>query len=179
MTDRNPYPDMEKARKESEGRVLTFVDQYFLCEYVAIPKNFEIESVLKMRERIGIYDVEGIDRQTVEILALSMRESPIIQIMNNARINVTTCLYLLHIFQETDLIVKDIPNPFRQDYSRLMENIHSKHISFLRGQEASHVNLIVFNIDLMRRKDFGAEALQNCARLEKEFDDINNSEKID
>jgi len=178
LTDNNPYPIAEDSRKEGE-RILTFVDQYFLCEYVAIPKNFEVEYVLKMREKIGIFDIEGVNRKILEVIALSMRETPIIQLMNNARMNVTTGLYLLHIFQECDLIVKDIHNVFRQDYTRIIENIHTGHMLFLRGQETKNVNLIIFNIDLMRRKNFGEDALKKCAEMEKLLDEVTKSEKID
>jgi len=47
MSDFEEYPMGGR-----ENRNLVFVDQYFLCEYVAIPKNFEVESILKMRDRI-------------------------------------------------------------------------------------------------------------------------------
>ena len=174
MTDNNPYP----LQGQSDDRELIYVDQYFLCEYVAIPRNFEIESVLKMRERIGIFDIEGVDRKLLDIIVISMRETPVLQIMNNARLNVTTALYILHIFQKCDIIIKDVSNPFRQDYTRILESLNKGNTIFMRGQETTNLNLIIFNLDLMRRNDFGREALKKCSEMEKYFDKINSEEPL-
>jgi hypothetical protein len=161
-----------------DDRELIHVDQYFLCEFVAIPRNFEIESVLKMRERMGIFDINGVDRKLLNVIIGSMRETPILQIMNNARLNITTALYILHIFQKCGIIIEDVINPFRQNYTQILESLDNKDTLFMRGQETKNLNLVIFNLDLIRRNNFGAEALKKCSQMEKYFDKINSEEQL-
>ena len=179
LTDRNPYPETDF---NVDHREMIYVEQYFLCEYVAIPKNFEIESVLKMRERVGLFDISGVDRKILDIIAMSTRDTPVFQMMNNPRMNITTCLYFLHILDKSGLIVEDIRNPFREDYTNILKTIHDgkgDNYLFMRGQETRHVNLVIFNLDLFRRKDFAKRSLARCEEMENWIEKIKSAPTLD
>jgi len=175
MTDIDHYP----IGGMSDGREMIFVDQYFLCEYVAIPKNFEVESILKMRERLGIFSIEGVDRKNLDLIAFSVRETPVFQMLNNPRMKITTCLYFLHLLEKTGLIAEDITNPFRQNYTRILESLHDGDYLFLRGQETKNLNIIVFNLDQMQRKQVGKQAFKNCMEMEASINKVNSLPSLD
>jgi len=99
--------------------------------------------------------------------------------LNNPRMKITTCLYFLHLLEQTGLIMDDITNPFRQEYTHILKGVHEGDHLFLRGQETKNVNLIIFNLYEMHKQQVGKQAFQNSLKMEEAINKVNSLPSLD
>lgn len=101
-------------------------DNYLICEFVVVPHDFEIESLLTLREQAGIFPFPQIDLAHLRIISASVKYSPVYNMLNNSeKINYRTCLYFLHILYEAGLILETMDSPVRRlfgSYKRMIDN---------------------------------------------------------
>ena len=139
---------------ENDYRELsTYVKDYFLVEFVAIPPDFDIGSFLTLREHVGLFENDQVQLNLIKKIVEGVKYSPVTSLLNNALLTPITGMFLLSVLDELGLIVKAIPNPIRrsqESYKDFIKRYYSRHKEnypvFIRGQDVKRVNLIIINL---------------------------------
>jgi hypothetical protein len=154
------------------------IDNYNICEVVAVPQNFDIKSFLSMREQMGMFKAKNIDSKLLEAVSMAVTCSPIFSSMNNALINPYVFSYFLHILDELGLIIKNYHNPIRKNYRdkpylEFCQRWEEGRYTYIRGQEVKRISFIVINIVQLFSQDVIDEAKKALEDIEKFQTDAN------
>lgn len=108
-------------------------DNYLICEFVVVPHDFEIESLLTLREQAGIFPFQHINLEHLRIISASVKYSPVYNMLNNSeKIDYRTCLYFLHILHEAGLILETVDSPVRRlfgSYERMIDSFTPRNVN--------------------------------------------------
>ena len=163
-----------------EGRELsTYVENYLLTEFVAVPPDFDIESHLSMREHVGIFQVSKLNRNQLILIADSIKSSAIFSSMNNALMNPKHFYFILQLFSELNLIIKKVDNPLRRyksdevylDFAKRWEEERS---TLIRGQDVKRVSFVIINLFHIFQDDVIGETWSTVQEIQKFQEEINS-----
>lgn len=167
--------NMNLDDQHDRAELSIYLEDYLMVEFVAVPPEFDIGNYLTLREHTGIFDNKVMTLDQVIKIAEAIRYSPIVSLMNNALLDVRVGCYLLSILDELGLILKSVHNPLRKDgfgykefLKRYIDNNKEKHVrpTYMRGQEAKRVNIVVVNIFQMMNQNVMDEAIQIAKNMQ-------------
>jgi len=160
------------------------VENYFLVEFVSVPPDFDIGNFLTLREQVGQFDIKGVELNQIKKIADAIRFSPVTSLLNNALLNPVVGFYLLSILDELGLIVKTISNPLRksmEEYKDFVKkynrNMREGYLTYIRGQEAKRVNIVIVNLFQMMNQNVIDESLKIANDIHEYQNKINKKFK--
>jgi len=164
---------LQRAENNDHEERTALVADYFTVEFVAIPPDFDISNYLSLREQIGIFgDFKNVNLDQVRKIADGAKYSPVFSILNNAYLNIESCLYFLYVINELGLVVKSIPNPIRKsalDYKNFLK-FYSKSDGdyvYINGQVTKRINIVIINIFHLMSQAVIGEAMEIAAKMQE------------
>jgi len=150
----------------------SLVENYMTIEFVAIPPDFDIMNYLSLREQANIFSLKHVNLKHLEIIADGVKSSPVFSMLNNIRIEPTTCLYFLKVIHELGLVLKTLHNPIRSNIDHVLQHLDKMGKSkydevFIRGQTAKRVNFTIINIFPMMNEEIIHEAMSIAQKLQE------------
>jgi len=145
---------------------------YTFTEIVAVPEGFEIESYLKMRERLGIFPKKEIKVSELKTISEAVKYTPILSFLNNVNISVFSCVYYLSILTELGLsltVNKSV------DYEYIIQNWKEYEYQYLRTAQAKVLNIVIVNIvPLVQDEviDSAKEAIKKITNFQNELKEV-------
>ena len=136
---------------------------FLFLEFVAVPANFDINSYMSMREQLGLMrmptDIK-VDFEKTKFLAETIKLSPVFSILNNNNLEASSCLYLLAILDDLELIVRSISNPIRRGH-----NDYLTYIKNFSHRSRFYLNIVIINICQLFTDEVINESLSIATQL--------------
>jgi hypothetical protein len=154
------------------------IENYVMAEFVAVPPDFDIKSHLTMREQVGLFKVEEIDLNQLEIISSAVANSPVFSTMNNATLNPKSCFFFLQLMTELNLVLKKIDNPIRRaqgDYEWWVKQWTNQDFNYVRGQDVKRMSFLIVNVVPLMSQSIIDEAWTALEELQKYQTEINKS----
>jgi hypothetical protein len=156
---------------------------YFICEYVAIPENFDIRLHMSIKEQAGINQFNDVNPNHISLICETLKTSAIFSMVNNTNISVGSCIYLLHILNELGVVLKHKPSIFSEynqknkknfiDAISYIEDGNSNGGMLLRGDlPVQSINIVIFNLWPLLDDEYVQEAITIADNLEKTQEDF-------
>ena len=157
------YDNEEELDRRNER-----VKNYVTIEFVAIPPDFDILNYLSLREQAGVFKHQRVNKKHLEIIAEGVKSSPVFAMLNNIRIDPTSCLYFLKVIHELGLVLKSLYNPMREQIDHYLEQMDEREGRvYIRGQMAETVNFVIINIFPMMNDEVINESINIAGQLQK------------
>ena len=160
--------DFDREKEVQLDRRNEAVENYMTIEFVAIPPDFDILAYLSLREQAGIFKTKNVDLKQLQVIADGVRMSPVFSMLNNIRIDRSTCLYFLKVIHELDLVLKTVYNPMRTNIDAYLEQFETSRSVWIRGQEAKTVNFTIINLFNVMSQEVVDEAMAIAKKLQDE-----------
>lgn len=167
------YDDPEDHRELN-----TFVKNYVMAEFVAVPSDFNCQSHLSMREQVGMFSMKRVNIDQVKVISDAVANSPVFSTMNNATLDPYSCFFYLQLLKELNLVLTKIDNPLRrsqEEYKKFAERWRNNRQTYVRGQDVERISFLIINIFPMMGQNIIGEALDAANELRKYQDEINNN----
>lgn len=154
-----------------------------LAEFVVVPPEFNIEYFMSMREKMGMFSLKEINAKEVEIIAMGIANSPVFSSMNNRNLNSISCMFVLDILDQLNLVLRSIPNPLRRDrasYAEHAQFMSASGFSSIRMQQSDGLNFLIVNMYHVFNQniiDQAWEAIQSVEKFQEEIKQSLNSNK--
>jgi len=145
------------------------IENYFILEVAAIPPNFELHQYLSMRESVGIFENKGINLKEVNIIIEGIKHSPVFAVMNNPRISLSSCVFVLQLLHELNLVIESIPNPLKRSGYKDFLKYHdpdSKSPIWFDSQGAKTLNFVIINMFHMMSEDIYKDVVGKSDAME-------------
>jgi hypothetical protein len=166
--------NMNLGNEADRNELQLYVENYFMIEFVAVPPDFDIGNYLTLREHVGVFEHEDVVLDQVKKIADSVKFTPVTCLLNNALLDPRVGMFLLSIFNELGLILNSIPNPLRksmENYKEFLDrysnNTKQKYSTYIRGQEAKTINIVIVNLFPMMNQHVIDEAMKIAKKLQK------------
>jgi len=168
MREHRGEPDRYDRDEQELGMRNETVKNYVTLEFVAIPPDFDIMNYLSLREQAGVFKQKNVNLKHLEVIAEGVKASPVFAMLNNIRINPTTCLYFLKVIHELDLVLKTLYNPMRSQIDHYLKAMDERGGNvYIRGQMAETVNFVIINMFPMMNDDVINESMSIAQKLQE------------
>lgn len=168
---------------EDHRELNTFVKNYVMAEFVAVPPDFDCVSHLTMREQVGMFSIKHVNMDQVKVISGAVASSPVFSTMNNATLDPYSCFFYLQLLGELNLVLKKIDNPLRrsqEEYKKFAERWRNNRRTYVRGQDIERISFLIVNIVPLMGQNIIDEAWGALDELKKYQDEINNNNfKVD
>jgi hypothetical protein len=159
---------------------MSVIDNYVMAEFVAVTSDFNVETHLSMREKVGVFGVENVNMHNVKLISTCISHSPIFSTMNNPNVNPNTMFFILQLYYELGLIVKSLDNPCRRGGNQDIYEMYSKRWSdkkgfnHIRGQDIKRISFLIVNVCHILSEDVYQEAVTAAKNIQKWQTDIDS-----
>ena len=76
--------NMNLDNPQDAAELNTYIKEYFMVEFVAIPPDFDINNYLTLREQVGQFDNKDVILNQVKKIADAIKFSPVTSLLNNS-----------------------------------------------------------------------------------------------
>ena len=147
-------------------------------EFVAIPSHFDIKSYLSIREITGQFMSQEITLESVELIAHSVKESPVFTLSSPTGTYAASAIMVIEIIKQVGLQVKNLSNFMPTDVKSYEHILKNTRLTNRDGKPVMDMTFVFINLYKLVEDGTLSPVIEALVQSEEYASEMNETARI-